>query len=84
MATKQVLQVSILERFLKKDTLEKLIEDYRDNRKSGRIIRQPSASDLKLHKLVQEHQSMGVVAKKVGISSYKVMSALIRVAAYKK
>lgn len=86
MATKnsKTLQVSIISRFLEEKDLKSFLQQYNENSHHTSVIREPDERDVKLANLVKKHQSISRAAKEVGVSTYRVFSALSRVTAHKK
>lgn len=77
------MQSSILKRALGDKGFDSVVEQYIEARKSQRELRKPSQNDLKIVGVLKQQRSIGRTAKSLGISTYKVFSAIGRVSAYK-
>ena len=80
---KKVLQVEVLKRFMEDKDLQELLDSYREALYTARTVRKPSEKDLRISKMVRETQSYSAVGKKLGLTTYQVMSAIGRVGTYK-
>lgn len=72
-----------MKRFMSDKELAEFAEEYDNVLMHGRRINRASDKDMKIAKMLKEHQNYSKVAKMLGISSAQVMVAVGRVYATK-
>ncbi len=80
---KKVLQVEVLKRFMNDKSIGELMDQYDGALYQVRNIKKPSDKDLRIAKMVRETLSYRQVGKKLGLTTYQVISAVGRVGTYK-